>query len=422
MPPASASLWADDLPYPNAKVSRAQAWQRSVPHQYEDVADLACAPAQSSSLPAKGSWMLTPPGHLRDLALKIERFHSVTLKQVLGEIEYLRDADDTAIAGGSLAYGLGNGLSDLDIVISGPNTVGSSWVPLEHFIGSLRVDVWKIGQESIEDSFGRAEKALASEGELLGDFGDIDHEDEFKLLHRIAFGVVVDGCGLELEEQGRDCREVASKLVMREYAERMRASVLGAQLALRASRPIAAVVNARLAVESALNAALAQRGFPFSGDKWLGERLDAEVPELASVYEPFRQLPADLARDGAGFVKAALHVCAEMWNLDLEFEALAAVVRWQSTEDLRLAKIGADQLLLAPRSGAIWELDEGEADVWRRLTAAAGGEQDESWGLADCDPEDVTLCVRLHEHGLLSLRWIEGVPIGAFDVKRKVGV
>lgn len=366
--------------------------------------------------------MLTSPERLRELELKIERFHGVTLKQVLKEIEYLRDADDTVIAGGSLVYGLGNGLSDLDLVISGPTTAGSAWVPLEHFLGSLRVDVWRPGQKTIEDSFGRAEKALAGAGELLGEFGDIDHEDEFKLLHRIAFGVVADGRGLELEEQERDCQEVASKLVMREYAERMRSSALVAQLALRASRSIAAVVNARLAVENALNAALAQRGFPFSGDKWLGERLNAEAPELASLYEPFRRLPADPTRDAAGFVEAALRVCAEMWKLDLEFKALAAVVRWHSTEDLQLAKVGADQLLLAPGSGAIWELDESEAEVWRRLTAAEGGEQDESWGLANCDPEALTLCVRLHEHGLLSLSWIEGLPVGAFDVKGRVGV
>jgi len=366
--------------------------------------------------------MLTSPERRHELALRIERFHGVTLEQVLGEIEYLRDADDTVIAGGSLAFGLGNGLSDLDVIISGPATVGSSSIPLEHFIGSLRVDAWKLSQSLIEGSFGRAEKALAAEGELLGDFGDIDQEDELKLLHRIAFGVVVDGCGLELEEEGRDCRRVASDLVMREYGERMRASALVAQLAQRASRPIAAVVNARLAVENALNAAVAQRGFPFSGDKWLGERLDAEVPELASLYEPFHRLPADPARDGAGFVKAALHICAGILNLDLELDALATAVRWHITEDLRLAKVGADQLLLAPRSGAIWELDESEAEVWRRLTTAEGDEQDEGWGLAACDPEGAALCVHLYERGLLGLSWIEGVPIGALDVERKAGV
>lgn len=366
--------------------------------------------------------MLTSPERLRDLALKIERFHGVALNQVLGEIAYLRDADDVVIAGGSLADGLGNGLSDLDLVVSGPATVESSRVPLEHFVGSLRVDVWKLAQELIEGFFERAEKALIGEEELLGEFGDIDDEDGFKLLHRIAFGVVIDGNGLKFERDGMDCREVALGLVMRDYAERMRTSALVAQLALRASRPIAAVVNARLGVENALNIAVTQRGFPFSGAKWLGERLDTEVPELASLYEPFRRLPADPARDGAGFVEAALYACAEMWALDLEFDTLAALARWHSTEDVQLAEVGADRLLLAPRSGVIWDLDESEANVWRRLTEAEGSEPDAGWGLADCDPEGLTVCVRLYEYGLLDLSWIEGVPLGVFDVERKVRV
>jgi hypothetical protein len=308
------------------------------------------------------------------------------------------------------------------MVVSSPDLVKSSRIPLEHFVGSLRVDVWKLGQKSVEGSFRRAEKALAGRGQLLGDFGDIDHEDEFKLLHRIAFGVVVDGCRLELEAEGRDCRGVASNLVTREYAERMRASALVAQLALRAGRPLAAVVNARLAVESALNAAVTKRGFPFTGDKWLGERLDAEVPELTNLYEPFRRLPVDPAGDGEGFVEAALHVCAEMWKIELGFDALAALARWHSTDNVQLAKVGADQLLLAPRSGAIWELNESEADLWRRLAAARDGEQDDAWGLADSDAEGLKLCVRLYERGLLDLSWTEGVPIGALDVERTVGV
>ena len=364
--------------------------------------------------------MVNSAAERRELALRIERFHGVTLERVLGEIEYLRGAEDTVIAGGSLVCGLGNSLSDLDIVVSCPTTVKSSRVPLEHFVGSLRVDVWKLGQESIEASFGRAEKALASDAQLLGGFGDFDNEDEFKLLHRIAFGVVLDGRGLEPEGEGRDRRGVAFDLIMREYAERMRASALVAQLALRAGRPLAAVVNARLAVENALNATLAQRGLPFLGDKWLGERLAAEAPELAELYEPFHRLPPDPARDGAGLVEAALRLCAELWKLELTLDTLAALARWRRVEDLQLAQVGPERLLLAPRSGAVWELDESEAEVWRRLAAADDGEQDRDWRLADCGPEELTLCVRLYERGLLSLSWIEGVQIGALDVKRKV--
>lgn len=357
----------------------------------------------------------------RELAHRIERFHGVTIEQVLAEIAYLREAGDTVIAGGSLAYGLGNGLSDLDMVVSCPAVVKSSRVPLVHFVGSLRVDVWKLGQGSIEGSFGRAEVALAGEQQLLGEFGDSDDEEEFKLLHRIAFGIVLDGRELELKRGGRDPEEVASDLVTREYAERLRAAALVAQLALRAERPVAAVVNARLAVEYALNAALTERGLPFVSDKWLGERLDPAMPELAGLYEPFRSLPADPDREGAAFVDAALQACAELWELELRIDALAALARWQGAEELQLVAVGSEPLLLAPHSGAAWELEEDEAGVWRGLMAAADGAEGDGWAVAECDRDGLALCVRLFECGLLSLRWTEGVPIAAHAAARKAG-
>jgi hypothetical protein len=364
--------------------------------------------------------MVTSRERLRDMALKIEQFHGVTLDQVLGEIAYLRDPDDVVIARGSLAYGLGNGLSDLDLIVSGPSTVESSRVPLEHFVGTLRVDVWKLAQGLIEGSFERAEQALVGEGELLGSFGDIDDEDGFKLLDGVVFGVVVDGNELELNRGGMEFREVASGLVMRDYAERMRASALVAQLALHGSRPIAAVINARVAVENALHIAVTQRGFPFSGSKWLGERLDAELPELASLYEPFRQLPAAPASDSASYVRAALKVCTDMWELELDFAALAAVARWHDIEGIQVTEVGSKRLLLAPRSGAIWELDESEGKAWHRLmqrlmTTESGG-QPTGWGVDDCDQVEQTLCVRLLEYGLLGIHWTKGVPLQALGI------
>lgn len=354
----------------------------------------------------------------KDLQEHVGRFHGVSLEQVLREIEYLRDPGDSVIAGGSLAYGLGNHLSDLDLVVSGPATVESSRVPLEHFIDSLRIDVWKLAQGLIEKSFDRAEQALAGRGSLLGSFGDIDHEDELKLLHRIAFGVVVDGDGLE-PRQGRDYRTVATGLVVREYAERMRASALLTQLALLAGRPIAAVGNARLAVEEALNATVVHRGLPFSGDKWLRERLANQTTDLAHVYEPFRQLPKNPARDAARFVEAALVACVEMWGLDLGIDALVPAASWRNT-DLQVSEIGADRLLLSARFGALWSLDESEAETWRRLVSAGAGEPDATWGLDQCDAEALHLCLRLHEHGLLGLHWTNGVTIEELDATRSV--
>ncbi len=346
----------------------------------------------------------------KDLRRRVWQYHEVSLEQVLSEIEYLRDAGDSVIAGGSLPYGLGNQLSDLDLLIAGPTTIESSRVPLQHFVGSLRVDVWKLAQGLIEETFDRAEKALAKKMALHGSFGDVDHETDLKLLHRVAFGVVLAGEGLEPPE-GRDYCAVASRLVVREYAERMRASALVAQLALRADRPVAALINARQAVEEALNATVAHRQLPFSGDKWLRERLDNQTVDLAAVYEPFRELPRNPARESARFLDRALAACTEMWGLDLGLEALARAASWRNA-DLQLSEIGDERLLLSARFGALWNLNESEAEAWRALiSTAGGGEPAATWPLEECSAELLTLCLRLYENGLLDLQWAEGVPI-----------
>jgi hypothetical protein len=357
--------------------------------------------------------MATNAERLHDLQQRVERFHGVSFERVLGEIGYLRDPNDSVIAGGSLAYGLGNQLSDLDLVVAGPATVESSRIPLEHFIDSLRVDVWKLGQELIEQTFDRAEQALVGDEALQGAFGDVDHEDELKLLHRIAFGVVVDGEGLK-PTPGRNYRAVATGLVVREYAERMRASALLAQLAIRASRPIVAVVNARLAIEGALNAAVTHRGLPFSGDKWLRERITSQTPDLEDIYRPFRELPQTPVQQAAPFVRAALDACVQMWGLDLDLNTLAPAARWTNT-DLQLSEIGPDRLLLSARVGGLWSLDGTEPETWRRLALAGASEPDATWGLEDCDEEALSLCLRLHEHGLLALHWAKGVAIEELD-------
>jgi len=352
------------------------------------------------------------------LLARVEQFHGVSLEQVLGEIEYLRDAGDSVIAGGSLAYGLGNHLSDLDLVVGGPTTVDSSGIPLQHFIGSLRVEVWKLAQGLIEKTVDRAEEALASKEPLLGSFGNVDHEDELKLLHRIVFGIVIDGGGLELT-QGRDYRAVASGLVIREYAERMRTSALLAQLALQASRPIAAVVNARLAVEEALNAVIVQRGLPFTGDKWLRERLTNQTTDLAPAYEPFRQLPEDPAQDAKRFVDTALAACIGMWGLDLEVDTLLPAASWRNS-DLQCLEVGADRLLVSAGSGALWSLDDGEAASWRQLVSAGSEDPGTAWDLGACDVEALTLCLRLHEQGVLGLHWANGVALEDLEATRSV--
>jgi hypothetical protein len=345
--------------------------------------------------------------------------HGVSLERVLAEIAYLRDPGDAVLAGGSLVYGLGNHLSDLDLLIAGSTTLESTRVPIEQFVGSLRIDVWKLAQRLIEETFERAEAALAGAPALHDSFGDSDHETEPKLMHRIAFGVTVDGSGLELSAE-RDHGAIATGLVVREYVERMRTSALLARLAERARRPLAAVVNARQAVEEALNATVARRGFPYSGDKWLGERLAHDAPDLAVVHEPFRRLPEDPSAEAAGFVEAAIAACTELWGLDLAVAALAPAARWCAA-GLRGVEVGGESLLISARFDAVWNLDEDEARSWRRLEAELGAAAEEAvWGVGECEGGAAELCLRLHERGLLDLRWTEGVPVEELEGGRAV--
>lgn len=337
---------------------------------------------------------------------EIEAFHGVSVTEVLEEIAYLRDPGDSVIAGGSLAYGLGNQLSDLDLLISGEATGDSSLLPLEHFLGTLRIDVYRVSEQLIDGTFERAAEEFEGSAPLQTFFGNFERDTELKLLHQVAYGVVLDGPGFDL--QASDYRTVASRRVVREHVERMRAGALLAQLALRAQRPLAAVVNARLAVEDALNAAIASRGVPFCGDKWLSERLSGDDSDLAGLHGQFLQLPADPDRDAGHFVEEALCSCGEIWGLDLGIARLSREASWHNP-GLRLSKVEAGGLLLLPDTGSLWVLDEEEVEAWERLVDLGPGEVGGRWRLEDCDPVARRLCFSLCEKGAMDLVWTRGV-------------
>src|SRR5437868_2296858 len=123
---------------------------------------------------------------------RLRRFHGVDTGDVLDLIDYLREPGDTVVAGGSLTFGLGNRLSDFDVVVCGPATASSA-VPLQHWAGSLRVDVWTRAHADLDRLFVHAERALGAEAPIEGAFGTVEEEQQLKLLHRVAFGLEVDG-------------------------------------------------------------------------------------------------------------------------------------------------------------------------------------------------------------------------------------
>ncbi|MEZ5077276.1 MAG: hypothetical protein R2725_07535 [Solirubrobacterales bacterium] len=344
----------------------------------------------------------------QELDRRIQEFHGVDLERVIEVISYLRDEGDSALVGGSLAYGLGNATSDLDIVVAGPQTIdSSSRMPLEHFIETLRVDVWRMMQSEIDELFVRAEAALASEAPFAGAFGDVVEQADLKLLHRLAYGFVIDG--EPLRPNGvRDYNEIARDILVREYAERLRESALISRLASAAGHSLAAAMNARYALEQALMATSAARGVPFSDNKWLRVHLDQDVPDLKPIYQPFAELPEGEV-ELREFALAALAACGELVDLDLSLEALQAGAVWDRS-DLELLPLGVLTILLSKRHGAVWELDPPEVEAWEAMA------KEDRWGLAECDEAQNTLCFELFGVGATSLRWSRGLPIAEVTV------
>ncbi len=346
---------------------------------------------------------------VEELAGRVREFHGVELSEALEIIDYLRDGEDSVLVGGSLAYGLGNQKSDLDIVVAGRATKeSSSRMPLEHFLETLRVDVWKLREDEIEELFQRAQKGLESDAPFEGAFGDVFEQADLKLLHRVAYGVIIDGPAL-IPTGTRNYREVARDLLVREYAERMRHALYVSRLALGAQQFAAAAMNARFGVEDALQAVIAARGLPFSDNKWLQVRLEKDTPDLREVYRPFAVLPEGGAATKK-FVEAAIEQVEKLSGLRLDADSLSSDASWEAP-DLRLIPAGDLKALVSPEQDVVFELDANEADAWKALD---GGP---SWPCASCTDIQMKVCYRLYANGMAKLLWARGLPLDQLSME-----
>jgi hypothetical protein len=341
---------------------------------------------------------------------RIAGYHGIGFLEVLAAIEYLRDPGDSVIAGGSLTLGLGNRLSDLDIVISGPASAESSRVPLQHWLKTLRVDVWKLRYDAMDELVGRAERVLGGSRPVGGAFGDIFEEADLKLLHRVAFGITVEGPGLR-PTASRSYRSIAGDLLVREYAERMREAAFVAQLALAVGDPVGAAFSARLAALSSLHATVYAHGLPFTGDKWLRERLEMDAPKLVGRHASVAVLPEPDA-DTAPFVRSAVGASEHLSGLGLSLAALAPQVRFDAG-DLTLYPAGPERFLVSVERDGLWKVDEAEAEAWSGFAGGAG------W---TCDPGQgagLKLSYDLYAAGVARLRWQRGLPVAELSFGRE---
>ncbi|MGH2907074.1 MAG: hypothetical protein ACRDKI_09955 [Solirubrobacterales bacterium] len=328
---------------------------------------------------------------------RLKRYHDVAFDDVLEAIDWLAKPGDTIICGGSLVFGLGNRLSDLDILFVGDQEWGNTRVPLEHFVNTLRVDSWRATRPSIDEMFALAEGALQSDAPLQGLFGDVHRDEELQLMHRIAFGIVLRG---EANEQHEARGRLAQRIAVREFMERCRHEIFLAQVSAKYGRRYAAVLASRRAVEDAVNAQIYSDA-PFSQEKWLVD-LVAGRPDLASRYEPFRSTP-DL-REHAEFTKRATDVCEDLIGTVLDLKTLSSQCAW--TGDLpQVFPIGSGHSVVGLGDGTHWPIEEREFDALNRLLA----HETKAWEFASCDEDEGRLCFELFERGLIDLTWHESL-------------
>lgn len=358
------------------------------------------------------------------------------LTEMLELLDYLREPGDTVIAGGSLSIDLGNVLSDLDVVLVG-DTTRTSAVPLQHWLdrgagapspgeardaagapaaGSFRIDVWTRSTANVDDLFTEAEDALASPTPLLRVFGNTEQEQQLKLLHRIAFGVLVAGEPVQpTTPSSRTPQQIAVDLLTREYTERLRESATIARLAAESGRLLTASFSARQALEEALHAVLHAGGVPFSGDKWLQEQL-RPFPELHALHGRFLDVPrrSTGAAEVQNYIDGALADAEHLLGLSLAPADLTFGLQWKSPA-FALLPLAGEHLLVDTPTGTSWELDDAEANAWQRLAGARTNE-----GLIPHPAGDAgatALAVRLHEQGVFTPTWQHGVPIAALTIK-----
>lgn len=340
------------------------------------------------------------------------------LAEMLELLDYLREPGDTVIAGGSLSIDLGNRLSDLDVVLVGDATRTSA-VPLQHWLERFRIDVWTRSTANVDELFTEAEEALASPTPLLRVFGNTEQEQQLKLLHRITFGVLVDGEPVQpTTPSGRAAQEIAVDLLTREYAERLRESAAIARLAAESGRQLTASFSARQALEEALHAALHAGGVAFSGDKWLQEQL-RPFPELRALHDRFLDVPRPSAGAAAiqGYVDDALQSAESLLGLPLATADLTAALHWKAPA-LALLPLAGEHVLVDAPTGTSWLLDDAEAAAWRSLDEARTDD-----GLVPHpagDPVGAALAVRLHEQGVFTPTWQQGVPLAALTITPEV--
>jgi hypothetical protein len=284
------------------------------------------------------------------------------LPDVLELISYLRGEQDFAVVAGSVAVGLGNQASDLDVIVAGSGQESSAALPLTHFLGKVRVDVWRLDRAQLEELAERGRAALAEHAPVQAKLT----ESDIRILQRLAFGLVIDGRPGELLSSP-EARAVVCELCERHFADAACRAAVISHLCGQDLDMVGSAWSARRALDAAGEARLARDGRPLIGAKWLYHRLRDHDPDWWAGIAAYTVLPASFAEQFAqSYVCLCLDMAGASLCLDLGYEALASRFEWRARE-FRYQKLGDKHLLLDLKQYRVIEVLPEEARWWEQL-------------------------------------------------------
>jgi hypothetical protein len=319
------------------------------------------------------------------------------LPDVLELISYLRAEKDFAVVAGSVAVGLGNQASDLDVIVAGGAQESSAALPLTHFLGKARVDVWRLDIARLEELAERGRAALAERAPIQATLT----ESDIRILQRLAFGLVIDGQPSELLSSPT-ARSVVCALCERHFAEAASRAAVIAHFCRQDLDMVGAAWSARRGLDAAGEARLARSGRPLIGAKWLYHRLRDHDGEWWADVAAYTVLPESFAEQCVqGYVGRCLDKAGAALGLDLGYDALAARFEWKARAS-RYQKLGDKHLLLDLKQYRLIEVTSDEAGWWQEL--AELGASGSGALLADTPAERLAFLRSLLRHSFAELR------------------
>lgn len=318
------------------------------------------------------------------------------LPDVLELISYLRGDQDFAIVAGSLAVGLGNQASDLDVIVAGSAQESSAALPLTHFLGKVRVDVWRLDRARLEELAESGRAALAEHAPVQAKLT----ESDIRILQRLAFGLVIDGRPGELLSSP-GARAVVCELCERHFAETACRAAVISHLCGQDLDMVGSAWSARRALDAAGEARLARDGRPLIGAKWLYHRLREHDPDWWTGIAAYTVLPESF---GEQCVQSYIGRCVDMagasLRLDLGYEALASHFEWKAGQ-ARYQKLGDKHLLLDLKQYRVIEVLPEEAGWWQQLVEL--GADGAGASLADTPAERMPFLRSMLRHSFAEL-------------------